>query len=173
MAETAKRHRYRYNLEANATTKQALDYIQDRYGLSSAAEAWRQALNDELLLLKFSETPESRSAWRVLTREHSREVSALDLALFSGVPDGAKQIKEIRALLEDVNAKMGTLLYHATKLGMNLNQIAKQLNAAAPTNTDYETLAKLIVQFYNTDIQPMYDTTQQLKEALHHAGTYD
>ncbi|CAM3133444.1 MULTISPECIES: plasmid mobilization relaxosome protein MobC [Lactiplantibacillus] len=173
MAESAKRHRYRYNLEANATTKQALDYVQNRYGLSTAAEAWRQALQDELLLLKFSETPESRSAWRVLTREHSRDVSVLDLALFSGVPDGANQIKEIRALLEDVDAKMETLLYHASKLGTNLNQVAKQLNAVAPTNANYEDLAKLIVQFYKTDIQPMYDTTQLLKEVIHHAGTYD
>lgn len=165
---TTTRHRSRYRIEATATDKLAVDYLKKTYGLNTAAECYRRAMQDEVLLLKYVENPESRSALQVLSREHSGKISALTIALFSGDNTGAEQLEQTRRLLEDLNAKLDELLYQTNMMGRNVNQVAKSLNVASKNGDKVgATVIQFLLGLQRDVVTPLRQTVKETKEVIH------
>lgn len=169
---TTPHRRKRYRIEATATDKMAVDYVKSTYGLTTAASAYRRAMQDEILLLKYVQNPQSRSALQVLSHEHAGKISALSLALFSGDETGVEQIEQTRALLEDLNAKLDALLYQTHALGVNVNQVAKSLNAASKNGDKVGvTVLQFLIGLQRDVINPLRDSVTETKEVLRHGDT--
>ncbi|MGQ2197151.1 hypothetical protein ACT5YV_08660 [Lactiplantibacillus plantarum] len=168
---TTTRHRERFRIEATATDKLAVDYIKKIYGLTTAAECYRRAMQDEVLLLKYIQNPASRSALQVLSREHSGKISALSLALFSGDESGADELDKTRSLLEDLNNKLDAVLYQTHALGVNINQVTKLLNVASKNGDKIGvTVLQFLVGLQRDVIDPLQNSVTETKEVIHHGS---
>ncbi len=162
-----------YRVESDKTMDAAVQLVRQTYQLNTNADAWRRAMRDELLLLKAAEHPEIVSAMKAMRIVDRTQVTALERWLFHDVSNASDVLEDTREMYQNATNQLQSLLLGLTKMGSNLNQIAKQINSKHAVIDEELLLQALsaIETLRGEFVQPVKDDLIALKEVLQRGST--
>ncbi|MCT4444453.1 plasmid mobilization relaxosome protein MobC [Lactiplantibacillus argentoratensis] len=117
-----------YRIEQQSGDAEHVIMIRSAYHLTNDAAAFRQAMQDEILLLTAAKDPEKMTAMAAISRAKGGSVSALDRVLLSnneGKFDELQAVSEKMIVCDDM---LQALLTELHGMATNLNQIVHHLN---------------------------------------------
>lgn len=127
MTKTNKRKSYR--IEERTGDAEHVMMVRNTYHLKSDADAFRQAMRDEVTLLLAASNPAKMTAYAAIARAKTGQPSALDRVLLrdtNGASDALQSVTEKMADCEDL---LQALLADLHGMATNLNQISRHVNA--------------------------------------------